>query len=333
MFLAMLVLLVAVQASAQVRMQGTVVDEDGKPVRGAKITLMSERGGSLPALTTDGKGKWAALAPIGGPWNIDVEAAGFVTSKGSMQLSEVQRTPPVKTVLQKVAVAQAQPEPEPSNSIASTVPPEAVDAVKRGEEYIARAMGQTTGYEIKSADGTPQAEITDKSQLYKLAVVEFERAQALLPENLQIKQALARAYYGAGQIKEAVSLLRQVHEADPSNTGIALLLVNLYLEDGNLEAGKSLLEKLPEGTLTDPTAVINIGILFMNKNKPREALDYLTRAVNIAPNRGESYYYRGLANVQLEKIKDAKADFEKVIQLAPESTEAADAREMLKQFK
>lgn len=332
MFFAMLVLLVATQASAQVRVQGSVVDEEGKPVRGAKVILMSARGGTLPPVTTDGKGKWAALAPIGGPWNIDVEAAAFVTSKGSMELSEVQRTPPVKTVLQRVPVAQAQPEPE-SSSIASTVPPEAVDAVKRGEEYVSRAMGQTTGYEIKSADGTPQAGITDKGQLYKLAVVEFERAQALLPENLQIKQALARAYYGAGQVKEAVSLLRQVHEADPSNTSIALLLVNLYLEDGNLEAGKSLLEKLPEGTLTDPTAVINIGILFMNKNKPREALDYLTRAVNIAPNRGESYYYRGLANVQLEKIKDAKADFEKVIQLAPESTEAADAREMLKQFK
>lgn len=329
----MLVLLVAVQASAQVRVQGTVVDGEGKPVRGAKVTLMSERGGTLPALTTDGKGKWAALAPIGGPWNIDVEAGGFVTSKGSMELSEVQRTPPVKTVLQRVPVAQEQAQPEPSTSIASTVPPEAVDAVKRGEEYVARAMGQTTGYEIKTADGTPQAAITDKSQLYKLAVVEFERAQALLPENIQIKQALARAYYGAGQVKEAVSLLRQVHEADPSNSGVALLLINLYLEDGNLEAGKSLLEKLPEGTLTDPTAVINIGILFMNKNKPREAHDYFTRAVSIAPNRGESYYFRGLANVQLEKIKDAKADFEKVIQLAPESTEAGDAREMLKQFK
>lgn len=327
----MLVLLVAAQASAQVRVQGTVIDEEGKPVRGAKVILMSERGGTLPALTTDGKGKWAALVPIGGPWNIDVEAAGFVTSKGSMGLSEVQRTPPVKTVLQRAPVAQ--PEPEPSTSIASTVPPEAVDAVRRGEEYVARAMGQTTGFEIKTADGTQQVEITDKSQLYKLAVVEFERAQALLPENIQIKQALARAYYGAGHVKEAVSLLRQVHEADPSNIGVALLLINVYLEDGDLEAGKTLLEKLPEGTLTDPTAVINIGILFMNKNKPREAHDYFTRAVSIAPNRGESYYYRALANVQLEQIKDAKADFEKVVQLAPESTEAGEAREMLKQFK
>ncbi len=330
----MLVLLVAVEASAQVRVQGTVVDDKGKPVKGAKVILMSERGGSLPALTTDGKGKWAALAPIGGPWNIDVEAAGFVTSKGSMELSEVQRTPPVKTVLQRAQVAQPEPEAEPSSqTIASTVPPEAVAAVKRGEEYIARAMGQTTGFEANAADGTPQVKVTDKTQLYKMAVVEFESAQALLPENLQIKQALSRAYYGAGQIKEALSLLRQVHEADPSNTGVALLLVNLYLEDGNLEAGKALLEKLPVGTLTDPTAVINIGILFKNKNKPREAQDYFTRAVSIDPNRGESYYYRALTNVQLERIKDAKADFEKVIQLAPESTEAADAREMLKQFK
>lgn len=300
---AFLLLFIAAQAVAQVRVQGNVVDEEGKAVQKAKVILASERGGKYDT-TTDRSGKWKAIVQVGGTWNIDVEAEGFITSRGLIELSHVQRTPPITTVLKRVPP----PEPVEEKPVASTVPPEAVEAVRRGEEFLA-------------------------AQQFKEAVVEFESAQALLPDHIQIKQALARAYYGAGQVKEALSLLKQVHAADPTNTGVTLLLINLFLEDGNLEEGKALLEKLPEGTLTDPTAVINIGILFMNKEKPKEAFDYFARAVNIDPNRGESYYYRGLALLQLDKQKDAKADFQKVVELSPDSSEAKDAAEMLKQIK
>jgi tetratricopeptide (TPR) repeat protein len=299
----LLAVLFAGQAFAQVRVQGTVTDEAGKPVKGAKVILQSERGGVVEA-ATDGKGKWAAMTQVGGPWNIDIEAEGFVTSRGTLQLSEVQRIPPIKTQLRQVPP----PQPEPEPTVASTVPPEAVEAVRLGEELLAQ-------------------------EKFKEAVVEFEKAQALLPEHIQIRQALARAYYGAGQLEQAVSLLKQVHSADPANLGVTLLLVNLLLEQGNLEEGKAMLEKLPEGTLTDPTAVINIGILFLNKNNPQEAHVHFTRAIGIDPNRGESYYYRGLASLQMQKNKDARADLEKTMALAPDSTEAKDAAELLKQLK
>jgi tetratricopeptide (TPR) repeat protein len=300
----LLAVLFAGQAFAQVRVQGTVTDDESKPVKGAKVILQSERGGVVEAVS-DSRGKWAAMTQVGGPWNIDIEAEGFVTSRGTLQLSEVQRIPPIKTQLQRVP---RQPEPEPEPTVASTVPPEAVEAVRLGEDLLAQ-------------------------ERFKEAVVEFEKAQALLPEHIQIRQALARAYYGAGQLDQAVALLKQVHAADPANLGVSLLLINLLLEQGHLEEGKALLEKLPEGTLTDPTAVINIGILFLNKNNPQEAHVHFTRAIGIDPNRGESYYYRGLACLQMQKNKDARADLEKTIALAPDSTEAKDAAELLKQLK
>ena len=44
-------------------------------------------------------------------------------------------------------------------------------------------------------------------------------------------------------------------------------------------------------------------------------------------------YYRGLAEVQLKKNKEAKADFEQVLALAPDSSEAHDARQLLASIK
>ena len=43
--------------------------------------------------------------------------------------------------------------------------------------------------------------------------------------------------------------------------------------------------------------------------------------------------YRGLATIQMGKAKQAKPDLEKVIQLAPDSNEAKEAKEYLKSIK
>lgn len=302
LYLSLIILIstIAPTLVAQVRVQGSVVNEDGKAVANATVKLFSEAGGELDPITTDKRGKWAALVPVGGEWNIDVEAEGYITSKGIVPLSEVNRTPPLKTVLQKRPEVVEQP-------VASTVPQEAVAAVEAGEAALAAGD-------------------------FEAAVRELSKAHALLPEHLQIKQALARAYYGKGEVKPAIGMLKDVHEADPSNTGVALLLVNLYLEDGDLEAGQNLLASLPEGTISDPTALINVGILFMNKGNLEQAYDYFDQAVKIDETVGVSYYYRGIAALQLERMDDAKADLEKVVELAPDSSEAQDAKDLLAQF-
>lgn len=289
------------------RLQGVVFDQDGNPIEGAVVKLRASRANNTgPEVKTDRKGKWAALGLISGGWNIDIEASGFVTSKVSVSISEVQRIPPVEIRLDREAAAESQ---EPSEqTVASTVPSEAVAAVEAGEALM-------------------------KEQKYEEAIVEFEKAQTLLPDHMQLKQVLARAYYAAGRLKPAIALLKQVYAADPTNAGVLLLLTNLLIEDGQLEEGKAMLEKVPEGTMQDPTALINLGILFLNKNEPQEAWSWLDRAVKLDLSRGESYYYRGLAAIQLKKLAEARADFQKVVELAPNSTEAKDSSEMLKSLK
>ena len=67
-----------------------------------------------------------------------------------------------------------------------------------------------------------------------------------------------------------------------------------------------------------------------NDGKLQEALESFDRVVKENPSLAEAYYYRGLCSLGLSKIDAAKADFKKLLELEPNSSHAADAREFLK---
>jgi len=108
-----------------------------------------------------------------------------------------------------------------------------------------------------------------------------------------------------------------------------MLLVNLYLEAGKMAEGKALLEKLPAGAVSDPTVFLNAGIGFLNNESFADAAVYFDKAIALDAGNPVGYFYRGLAQLQLQKAAEAKADFEKVIELAPDGPEAGEARQLL----
>lgn len=340
-----LLLLSALAVSAQVRgtgrLQGTVTDEEtGKPVAGAKVTITIADGSTQPIVSkTDARGRWAALGLVSGAWNIDIEAPGYVTTRGAVSVSELQLTPPLKLVMT----------PEKAKAPAAAAPVAAAVPLVSDETRAAITEAQNLliaqeGDMIPSADPSqPSHTVTaDDVKAYgKKAAELLEQAIPQIPTgtpeldaaHLQIQQVLAQAWYRAGDVKKAIANLEKVVAADAANTGIAMLLVNLYLEDERLADGKALLEKLPAASVTDPTVHLNVGILFLNKGSVEDALGAFEKAVAMDDTRPESYYYRALANVQLKKMAEAKADFEKVISLAPDSSEGRDAKQMLASMK
>src|SRR5438067_11591997 len=70
------------------RLEGKVVDPDGKPVSEASVKLaLPSRGGGGTTLKTDKKGRWAIGGVAAGTWNIDVDAPGFMEKKVSATLA------------------------------------------------------------------------------------------------------------------------------------------------------------------------------------------------------------------------------------------------------
>ncbi|HEY4642214.1 MAG TPA: tetratricopeptide repeat protein [Thermoanaerobaculia bacterium] len=296
------------------RLSGYVVDKNtGKPVPSAKVMLRIQKGGKGgPDVTADANGKWAILGLNTGMWNIDVEAPGYVVRQlGNIQINEGQRIPPMKIEMEPAVVAAA-------------APPEAAPA----EEV--KIGGQVVSKDIADAVEAGNAALTAKN--YKDAVTSYEKASAALPSFMPIRFALARAYYGAGDLKKAVATMNDVYAADTTNARNAMLYANMLLEDGQLEKGKAIVDKLPADAV-DATALTNIGIVLMNKKQPAAARDYFTKVIEANPKDADGYYYRGLATIQAGKAKEAKADLEKVIELAPDSDQAKEAKEYLKSIK
>lgn len=296
------------------RLVGLVVDKNtGAPVKGATVKLRKgDRGG--PDLKTDNNGKWAVLGIASGAWNVDIEAPGYITTQGTVSFIEGERLPPRKVELEPRPVQEATPAVAPAEPVQ--------EEVKIG--------GQTVSKDIAAAVEAGNAAITEKN--FKEAVSNYEKASAALPQFMPIRFALARAYYGAGDLKKAVSTMGDVYNADPANSQNALLYANMLLEDGQLDKGKEIVDKLP----ADPanvTALTNIGIVLMNKKQPGSARAYFTKVIESNPKNAEGYYYRGLASLQMGKAKEAKPDLEKVVELAPDSDQGKEAKEYLKSIK
>lgn len=299
------------------RLAGMVVDKKtGAPVKGATVKLRIQKGAKGgPDLKTDNNGKWAILGVAAGTWNVDIEADGYVLTQGSISINEGERLPPRKVEIEPKAVEAAPAAP------AAGVPP-AQEEVKIG--------GQTVSKDIADAVEAGNAAVTAKN--FKEAITDYEKASAAMPGFMPIKFALARAYYGAGELKKAVATMGEVYTADPANGQNALLYANMLLEDGQLDKGKEIVDKLPADPANN-TALTNIGIVLMNKKQPASARAYFAKVIESNPKDADGYYYRGLASLQMGKAKEAKPDLEKVIELAPDSDQAKEAKEYLKSIK
>ena len=73
--------------------------------------------------------------------------------------------------------------------------------------------------------------------------------------------------------------------------------------------------------------------MLLNKKNAAGAWEQFDKAVKVKPDDGDAYFYRGLAALQLRKTAEAKADLQKSLELAPNGSQAADAKELLKSIK
>ncbi len=80
--------------------------------------------------------------------------------------------------------------------------------------------------------------------------------------------------------------------------------------------------------------MVNLAIAMLNKNQPTAAIQTLDPVVEKFPQAPDPYYYRALAELQMQQLDKARADLQKFLPLAPpDSKEAQQAKEMLDKIK
>jgi tetratricopeptide (TPR) repeat protein len=285
------------------RFEGKVLDSEGKPIAGATVKLeLPERGGGT-TVTTDKKGRWAIGGVAAGTWNIDIEAAGYAPQHGKFNLSsESYRPPPLESKLEKAGP----PPPDPA----------LLTAVQKGDEAY-------------------------KAGRYAEARAEYEKVLALKPELAPtLHELIARCYSQEGNYAKSVEHLEAQIAAQPDNVNARVLAASEALRGNMLDKGLALLKGIPEGSIKDPEIYYNIAAILRNQPDAASnpagatmAAEYLTKVVTLDPKHVDGYMQRGLTYLGLQKLAEAKADFKKVIELAPGTPNAEMAQKALASLK
>jgi tetratricopeptide (TPR) repeat protein len=288
------------------RLEGSVTSVKGEPIAGATVALRLEGQGT--DLKTDKKGHWAILGINGGSWELDVSAPGYQTRKISVTVSEVNRIPPMAIQLEPEVQQQPAQQEVPITVGGKAISKEAAEALEKGDA-------------------------ASKAKNYPEAQANYLKALPELPDNVPLLRNLALVYYLDNKPDEALKYARQTVDKEPENQFAWLMISELELQKGNLDAGREALSKVSEEKITTPAPYLNLGILFYNKKRPTEAEESFSKAIAKKPDFAEAYYYRGLARYQLKKMPEAKADLQKSIELDPSGKDAETAKELLKAMK
>jgi tetratricopeptide (TPR) repeat protein len=296
--------------AGQGRLQGEVRDEQGKTLEGVKITL--RKGDERVDPKTDGpkeiftnkNGKWSILGLAGGQWGILLEKEGFMPSEGQVKVNEYSVAQPINITLKLPPKEVQQKLQEPSkNALAKA-------AIEQGNVDLG-------------------------AKKYSEARANFEKGLSLLESpdpalKVSIERTIAKTYYEDKQTDKAIEVLKKSLETAPGDPDTLQLLVNLLVAQNKEDEAKVYMAQLPQGTKIDPAARLNIGIKAYNEKKLDEALKQFDQVVQENPSLAEAYYYRGLVYLNMNKTAEAKADFQKLLEIDPKNQYADDAREFLK---
>jgi len=277
------------------RMEGKVTDPSGAPLAGVSVRLeLPERGGGT-TVTTDGKGRWVLGGIAAGTWHIDFALAGYAGRKVSVSLpAESSRLKPLEVTLEKAAA---------------------------------------TGPDPATRQAFERAEAAYREGRFAEARAEFARLLDLRPDLApRIHQQIGFAYIQEKQHARAVEELKKVLEAEPDDHAVRAIAAQAALEGGMLEEGRVLLAALPPDAIREPDVLFNIAVAFVSAGATEDAVQYFTRAIARDPDDVDGYFQRGLATLKLGRTAEARADFQKVLDLAPSGPQAELARKALQQL-
>jgi tetratricopeptide (TPR) repeat protein len=297
-----LLLSVAASSSAQDwkgygRVEGRVLDAEGKPVGQVKVRLnLPERRAGGPIATTDAKGRWAVAGIAAGKWEVDYEASGFATFKGRFQLpSESTRLLPLEVRLTK---------------------------------------GSGEGVPSEIAATLASAEAAEKAGRLDEARAGYEKLITLRPEVAAIaQQRIGATYIQQKQFGLALDHFQKALDADPGNATVPLIMAQAAFEGGLVERGAALVATIDPGTIKDPDVAYNLGVQLLNAGKPAEAARFFSQSITLDPRYVDGYFRRGLAEINLGRVAEAKADLAKVLELSPSGPQADLARKAVEQLK
>lgn len=288
----------AQQWSGTGRVSGMITGPGGTPVVGAKVTYRvadDPDAGPAPFLTDD-KGEYRFAGLKSGTWAIAVEAEGYLP------------LPPQTTFVYATMNDAIRIQLEP-------IPEEVLRAQKRAETNKVLLKGDQLRAEGKHEEAR---------KAYVKALPELEE-----PEQPIVLAALADTLLHEGQVDAAREHLARALEIDPGHAPSLIGMMAILTDEGKEAEAEALLERLPADQEVPSVIMMRLAQHHYNGDDMEGAKAILDRTVCDHPETAIAYYFRGLTELNLNQVENARADITRFLELAPDHAEAAAARDLL----
>jgi len=284
------------------RISGSVIDEQGNPVPSAKIVMELMGQESVNRDTkTNRKGEWALIGLGSGNWLITASAEGFVPSETTTYVSQIANNPKIVLTLKKISEVD-------TSGVQSTD----LSLIQQANDmFNERKYDEALSLLQEFLTNNPTAYPThiNIGDCYK-EMGEYEKAEE--EYNLALEAAKTDEEIGGEITAKAMA-------------GIG----DIYLRQGELESAQSYFEQSIELLPDNEILAYNVGEIYFSNQKLDEAIEYYGIAIQIKPDWGPPYYRRGLVYVSKTDYQSAKEDFQKFLEVEPNSELAQTVKNML----
>jgi len=305
------------------RLQGRVFVEGSRdPVEGAVVHLeppiMQPDGFTRETLArpveteTDADGRFFFIYLRSGLWGVDITAEGYFNAVGRLEVTQT-RTMRCSFTQQKFCKAP----------IEFYMPP-----VKSGSELRAEAAlveFDVPDYELDQAKlDLTAADDAYNAENFRTAIDGYSELISAWPDWYLLYQEIGDAHRQLGEFEEALASYERFLLAEPDNEAVNRKIPRTRLMMGDFEAAG----ELAEGAASRED-FYNLGEVEFQKNNADVAAGWYEKAVAADPTWEQPVYKLGMVALNKGDIEGAKALFQQVLDMAPDSESGAQATAML----
>lgn len=306
---------------------GKVVDEEGNPIKDAKIRIEGMRSSRKYTLKTNEKGEYIhAGVYLQGVFRVICEKEGYVGEYVQNVRPGFQRDDErghidftmKKGKARKMAFEMTKEELEEARK--------RQEEAKKKQEELEKVRGSFN-----------QAVEYYNSGQYEQAVLGFQEVLKVDPDQSTVWANLAATYSKLEQRDRALEAYSKAIELEPGNAAYYQNRGSVYASLGDDAKAREDYEKAASlaKDLNPRDAAINyynMGVTYINAGKNQEAADALMKALEVDPNHAESHYQLGITMIGLNEMEKAIQHLRKYLELAPNGQNAEVAKALIEQL-
>lgn len=151
----------------------------------------------------------------------------------------------------------------------------------------------------------------------------YEQVLAVEPNNIEARHLVGVLDLQEGHAEAAVRRLREVVTEAPEQPKFRLNLALALLESGDIDGARDGFAWVVARQPNHLKAVANLARMEQLQGRHLEAFDMFSKAIALSDQIPELFLNRGVSAVELGRLKEAEADFERALLRAPMSMSAA----------